>query len=110
MSPPGLAWLESFRHSTGAALDQGIITRVHPSVNPLVYRVRVDLQEPVKPETGLQIWNLFQQWAAKNGCTPSGRVEMREVPHPASGESFSFGFSVDVHLKERLGFPKDEYP
>jgi len=110
MTPPSLVWVESFTTSTGAALGQKLIARVYPTVNPLIYRIRLDFYEPVKLDAASQIWNLFQKWAAANECTPSGRVEMRNLPSPVTGELYNFGFQVEVHLKERLGPPRDVHP
>lgn len=110
MVPPGLVWLEAFRESTSEALDQRLRFQVYPTVNALVYRVRIDWMEPIKPETAMRVWNLFQKWAGANESTPSGRVEWRNLPHPMSGENLSFGFQVDIHLRERLGHPKNTHP
>lgn len=91
-------------------MDQRLTCRTYSTVNPLVYKVRLDWSDPIKPTTAMQVWNLFQKWAGANESTPSGRVEWRNLPHPQSGEEFSFGFQVEVHLKERLGHPKNAHP
>jgi hypothetical protein len=92
------------------ALDQGMTPQVHKSVNPLVYKVAVIWHEPVPNQHALQVWNLFQKWAAANMSVPSGRVEFDHAPHPIRNEVFVKGFSVEVHLRERLGHPKDSSP
>lgn len=110
MTPPGLAWLDSFCGSTGTALDQGMLAETNSTVNQLVYKVRIKWSEPITMPQAIQVWNLFQKWAGKNQSTPSGRVEMEEVAHPLSKQTFVKGFSTDVHLRERLGHPKNEHP
>jgi hypothetical protein len=110
MRPPGLAWLDSFSISIGLALDQKLMVRVYSTVNPLVYTVQIDLADPIKPENGVLVWNLFQKWASANDCMPNARVKLREVAHPISRENFNWGFSTEVQLRERLGHPKDEHP
>lgn len=110
MTPPGLAWLKLFCDSTGLALDQPISTDVHPSVNPLVYTVSVRWPEPIPMKQAVQVWNIFQKWAGKNGTMPSGRVEMEEVVQPFTKEDMVKGFRTDAHLRERLGHPKIKHP
>ena len=108
MTPPGLAWLASYCGSTGIALDQTMVADVQNTVNPLVYTVSVSWQTPVSPENALKVWNLFQKWAARNKAAPSGRVKFEERPHLDA--IFVKGFSVEVHLRERLGLPRDDHP
>jgi hypothetical protein len=110
MTPPGLAWLQAFCASTGMALDQGMTSQVYNTVNRLVYKVAVTWSEPVPNNDALQVWNLFQKWATVNSSTPSGRVNFDHALHPVRNEVLARGFSVEVHLKERLGHPKDSSP
>lgn len=109
MAPPGLAWLDAFSRSTGAALSQRIVTDVYSSVNPLVYSTRVYWRVPISVDQMLLVWNLFQKWAGRNQTTPSGRLDIEKVILP-SGEERILGFKTDVHLRERLGLPKNEHP
>lgn len=108
--PPGLAWLSSFGLSTGAALDQPIVTEVYPSVNPLTYAITCRWHDPVTVAHAVMVWNLFQKWAAKNKTTPSGRVDFNTAPHPITGNDGVRGFRTEVHIRERLGHPKDRHP
>lgn len=108
MTPPSLAWLTSFCSSTGAALDQRMVADTKATVNALVYTVSVSWGEQISTKSALMVWNLFQKWAAKNQTTPSGRVNFEE--HQVLGETKVVGFSVDVHLRERLGHPRDGHP
>ena len=87
-----------------------MVQEVYPTVNPLVYRVRVKWSQPVSVKNSVMVWNLFQKWAGRNGTTPSGRVQFAEDPHPATGEMFMRGFTVEVHIRERLGLPKNDHP
>ena len=109
MAPPGLAWLDPFCRSTGIALDQRIVSDIYTTVNPLVYTARVYWREPISVEQMVRVWNLFQKWAAKNGATPSGRVELEEVI-VFTKEKRILGFKTEVHLRERLGHPKNDHP
>lgn len=110
MAPPGLAWLRLFSASTGMALDQAIVHEVKSTVNPLIYTVTTKWAEPITVGQAVQVWNLFQKWAAANESTPSGRVVFDEVRHPLTNEALIRGLTVDVHLRERLGHPKELWP
>jgi hypothetical protein len=110
MAPPGLAWLNSFSISTGAALDQGIVAEVYSTVNPLVYTVRVRWPESISMKNAVMVWNLLQKWAAANKTTPDGRVDFVQEIITTTREVRIRGFSVDIHIRERLGHPKNEYP
>lgn len=109
MVPPGLAWINSFALSTGLALDQRIATSVQSTVNPLVYTISMRWGEPISTKSALLVWNLFQKWAARNKTTPQGDVGVEEVRTPAN-QSLVQGLLVKVHLRERLGLPRDEWP
>jgi len=108
MRPPGLAWLTSFCDSIGTAMGQTIVSDVKNSVNPLVYTTSVSWRDPVKMDSAVQVWNLFQKWAAANRCTPSGRVTFQQFEK--LGATLVLGLSVEVHLRERLGHPQDRHP
>ena len=72
---------------------------VRPTVNPLVYIVRVSWTERVPGNITLQVWNLLQKWLVKNDCSPNGNVDTQ-----------STSIAVQVAIKRRLGNPKDESP
>lgn len=103
MIPPPLAWLNSFAKSTGLALDQPMVADAQSGVNVLVYRVSVKWVEPIPKNQWMLVWNLFQKWAAKNDATPSSNVDVNEVWEKIRG------FTVDVHIRERLR-SKDHHP
>lgn len=87
-----------------------MVAEVHSSVNALVYKVHVKWDEPIRMDQAVAVWNLFQKWAAKNKSRPDGRVIFDETEHPLSKQMFVKGLSTDVHLRERLGHPKNESP
>lgn len=97
--PPPLAWLRAFSDSTSRALDQRIIFELLPSVNPLVYKLRLRWPEPVNGKLKNGIWNLFQIWAWKNDCVPQGHVD-----------TSNYGMTIELIIKRRLGAPKEELP
>ena len=109
MTPPGLAWLNSFCLSTGAALDQRMVADVKKSVNPLVYTVSVRWPDPIVMRSAVMVWNLFQKWAARNKSTPQGNVEFDEV-RTLAAQPLIRGMLVTVHLRDRLGLPRDDPP
>lgn len=110
MVPPGLAWLSSFCASTGTALDQGMVSEAKVGVNALTYRVSVSWGESISFKNFLLVWNLFQKWAARNDCVPSGRVDVKRVRSPLSSDERMVGFETEVNLKRRLGLPQDHHP
>lgn len=99
MLPPPLAWVSSFCASTGGALGQQMVYDVKPTVNPLVYKLKVEWPEDVKSSIGLQIWNLLQKWVVTNDCVSNGSVDLK----PTS-------LRVDIIVKRRNGNPKDVSP
>jgi hypothetical protein len=111
MTPPGLAWLASFCSSTGTALDQTIAHEVKSTVNALVYEVHLKWNDPIGGLSAMKVWNLFQKWAAVNGGTPDGRITFLKRREMAlSDRPDCYGLSINVHLQERLGHPRDDHP
>ncbi len=108
--PPGLAWLSAFCSSTGAALGQEIVAEAESTVNALTYKVRLSWREPIRTNLHAQVWNLFQKWAAVNGATPSSRLDIAYETNPLVTSTRVEGFTVTVHLRERLGHPKVNRP
>jgi hypothetical protein len=108
--PPGLAWLAAFSDSTGLALGQTIAYEVVPTVNALTYKIQLSWREPVRINLAVQVWNLFQKWAAANGTSPQGQLETRFEVNPLVHSKRVENFTVTVRLRERLGHPKDSRP
>jgi hypothetical protein len=96
---PGLAWLDDFCVSTGAAIDQAVRHRVVPSVTPLIYIVHISWQLPLSAELVAKVWNLFEIWAAKNDCVTQGKII-----------SNSIELMISVIVKRRLGPTKNDHP
>lgn len=99
MLPPPLAWVSSFCTSTGGALGQQMVYDVRATVNPLVYKLRVEWPEDVKSSIGLQVWNLLQKWIVTNDCVQNGGVELT-----------STSLKAQIIVKRRNGNPKDISP
>ena len=99
MTPPTLAWLQGFCHSLGGALDCSVTYGVEGTVNPLVYKVKVQFSEALNGQRLMLVWNLFQKYAAKNDVAPQGKTE---------GWGRELIFSVAT--KRRLGPARDEHP
>ena len=95
---PGLAWLESFTASISTATGSAISHTVQDTVNPLIKTVTLKLSEPVSGKILLNIWNLFQKYAAANETYPT---KYRKEPDK---------IIVEVAIKQRLGQPKDSRP
>lgn len=97
--PPPLAWLPGFALSMGGALGTSVLFDARPTVNPLVYVIKFTFGEPISGKRMMLVWNLFQQYAAKNETIPQGKVE-------------SDGPKMTAHvvIKRRLGLPRNEHP
>ena len=80
-------------------MGQGVSHSFQPSVNPLVYIVKLSWTEPVSGKIINNVWNLLQGWAAKNDCVPEGDVETT----PTS-------LVTKVIVKRRMGPPRDDSP
>lgn len=70
-----------------------------PTVNPLVYTIKFTFGEPISGKRMMLVWNLFQQYAAKNDTVPQGKVE-------SDGPKMT----TQVVIKRRLGLPRNEHP
>lgn len=66
---------------------------------PLVHKVTLTFGEDLQGKTMLQVWNLFQMYAAHNDCVPQGRLER-------DGRVLT----LLVATKRRLGEPRDDHP
>lgn len=99
MVPPPLAWLPSFCSSMGGALGTSVSFDLQTTVNPLVYIVKFNFGEPISGKRMMLVWNLYQQYAAKNDTVPQGKVE-------SEGNSMT----TKVAIKRRLGLPRNEHP
>lgn len=99
MLPPPLAWIASFIHSVQGAVGRKVTYEISQTVNPLVYRIRIDFPEKVSGKSMMLVWNLFQMYAAKNDCVPQGKA--------ADGD---YRLVTEVIMKQRLGRPKNKHP
>lgn len=81
------------------ALGTSVSFEVNKTVNPLVYTVKFTFGEPVSGKRMMLVWNLYQQYAAKNDAVPQGKVE-------SEGTSLT----TRVIIKRRLGLPRNEHP
>jgi hypothetical protein len=97
--PPPLVWFGTYVRSVGRALGQNPTFSAKPSVNPLIYTVKVAWEEPLSGKLVNSVWNLLQQWAVLNDCVPEGAVS--ETPT---------SITVRMIVKRRLGAPKDVTP
>ncbi|TXH11234.1 MAG: hypothetical protein E6R04_02875 [Spirochaetes bacterium] len=97
--PPPLAWLPSFANSLSGAIDSPVQVECTQSVNPLVYIVKFRFGEKVTGKRMMLVWNLYQQYAAKNDSIPQGRVE-------TEGNTLT----TTIIVKRRLGPPRNEHP
>ena len=97
--PPPLAWLRPFCESTGRALDQPIVFELVPTVNPLVYVLRLRWLQPITNKLKAGVWNLFQIWAWKNDSVPQGKVDTSDTR-----------MSISVVIKRRFGPQKEVLP
>lgn len=97
--PPPLAWLSSFAHSLGGALDCSVTMSSEPTINPLIHKVKADFGEPISGRRMMLVWNLFQKYAARNDCITEGGVE-----------GWGKQMTMKVGTKRRLGHPKDQHP
>lgn len=98
--PPPLAWIPSLMHSLEGAMGHHPIYSVTPTINPLVYKLRIYFTGTVSGSTAMQVWNLFQMFAAKNDCVAQGK----------RGEGEDRVLFAEVVMKQRLGLPKSEHP
>lgn len=97
--PPPLRWIDSFITSIGEAIGSGIAIELEKTVNPLVYDFTLHFEELIAGPRMLQIWNMLQQYAAKNETIPQGKVAIGP-----------FSMRVKLVVKRRLGPPRDEKP
>ncbi len=92
-------WLKEFAASTGRAFGQAITYELRPTVNPLVYNIKLKWRDPINGKLKSNIWNLFEIWAYKNDSVPQGRAEMNDC---------EVRFSIAI--KQRFGVDKDILP
>jgi len=81
------------------ALDTSVNITCTPTINPLVFTVRFQFGEQISGKRMLLVWNLYQQYAAKNGAMPQGKLE-RE------GNTLT----TSIATTRRLGLPRNEHP
>jgi hypothetical protein len=97
--PPPLQWLPAFSESVGRAVGQDVTLRLEPTVNPLVYTLKLSWKEPLGGKIVGGVWNLFEKWAVKNDAATSGGVEVSTT-----------GMRMSVVAKRRNGPSKNETP
>jgi hypothetical protein len=81
------------------ALDCSVSYHTQPTVNPLVYAVKITFGENPSSKNRVLLWNLIQKYASKNEAILQGRVRY---------ENSALYF--DVGVKYRLGWAKDVDP
>lgn len=72
---------------------------VRPTVNPLLYTIKLTWSERVSGLISNQVWNLLQMWLTTNECVPNGNVSSEDT-----------SLTVIVIVKRRMGNPKNESP
>jgi hypothetical protein len=97
--PPPLAWIPSFVSSTSRAIDQQMVYDLKPTVNPLVYSLKLSWTTALSGKLINGVWNLFEKWATHNDVTTNGKVDT----DPRS-------MTIGVVIKRRFGNPKDSAP
>lgn len=81
------------------ALGGDVRYELRKTVNPLVYKITFYFPDALTGQQMLLVWNLLQQYAAKNEAIPQGKVEKEGARLTAS-----------VIIRRRLGLPKAEHP
>lgn len=99
MTPPPLAWLDGFCHSLSGALGYSVSFDVGKTVNPLIFKIKMRLGEPLTGKQLMLVWNLFQKYAAKNECVPQGKTE-----------GWGKELIMDVAVTRRMGPTRSEHP
>ena len=82
-----------------AALDCQVLMIPEPTVNPLVFQVRMQIGGKVTGFQMMLIWNLFQKYAAANECGTQGKIE-----------GCGTEMRMTVLTKRRLGLPRNDHP
>ena len=80
-------------------MDQNLSYSLKPSVNPLMYSLKVSWATPVSGEILGGVWNLLQIWITKNDAISVGTVSTT----PTS-------MALTIGIKRRLGSPKNACP
>jgi len=88
-----------FVGSAGRALGQSITFNLGPTVNPLVYKLKLSWSEPVGGKLSTNIWNVLQGWIAKNEAVSDGKVENTPTT-----------LQVSIGIRRRFGVPKRVAP
>lgn len=99
MVPPPLAWVPDLASSLERALGTGVHVKINPTVNPLLFKLQFDFSEAQPGERMGMIWNLIQQYAAKNETVPQGNVSIEDR-----------SLTTQVAVKRRLGLPRNARP
>lgn len=97
---PPLMWVPDVSDSMSRALGTACSYEVRSTVNPLMYRIVFSFGERQSGKQMLLLWNVVQQYAAKNDAAPQGKVESEDGRRLA----------VDIVVKRRLGPPRNEQP
>ena len=81
------------------ALGSPVTVTTKPTVNPLVYCVEITFSESLPHKVMLPLWNVAQQWMAKNDAGPSGKADLSPTM-----------LRFNVAVKQRKGLPKNNTP
>ena len=87
--------VESMSRATGAKVQ----FRLDPTVNPLTYKLTLHFSEVQSGKQLLLLWNLLQQYAARNDAVLSQKAQLE----PAR-------IITTVLLRQRLGLPRSDVP
>ena len=97
--PAPIAWLELFGQSIYSATDETVDIEISPTINPLVYKLRLDLSK-LSGRSRLLVWNILQIFASVNDCViPLNSLE-------DSRESWV----LELVTKRRLGPKRNTHP
>lgn len=99
MVPPPLAWVPSYAISMSNALGCSVWQRVSKTSVPLLYNVVFTFGDELEGKTMMQVWNLFQMYAAHNDCHPQGKLER-------AGKRLT----VTIAVERRFGEPRNSHP
>lgn len=98
--PPSLSWVKSFCDSLSTAMGQTIPYYCTPTINPLIYKIRIDFRPEIVSKNKLLAWNMFQEFCSKNDCIAKNETL----------ENSNTYWALEVMTKRRLGPIRDEHP
>ena len=100
MNPSNLQWLPMFQESINTIFQSGVQVSSSPTVNPMVFTITIKVGRRIAPKSRLQVFNLFQKWAAVNECVLQGSVEGKRVDE----------IIISIIVKRLHGLPQINHP